>query len=256
MYKAQINLRTAFLGGVVILTFPASVAAQATIPFDEVRILAELNDTDGDLGFHALIDGEPWKSLQLRAPDGRVLINVANKGAARQQGLTEFFFESAEPVFDELSPNAFFARFPEGNYRVTGRTVEGERLRSLYRFSHTMPSPPGLNGLNVSGIPFAQDCDLDPPVIAQPTIIDWQPVRVSHPEVGPPNRPVSVAFYEVVIEQEDIEATVSALLPPEQTSFTVPTDFLALGEEFKYEVLVREENGNQTATESCFATTE
>ena len=33
---------------------------------------------------------------------------------------------------------------------------------------------------------------------------------------------------------------------------TVPAEFIALGDTFKYEVLAREESFNQTATESCF----
>lgn len=223
-------------------------------PFDEAYVLAELNDTDGDIGFHALIDGGPWKSLDIKAPNGRVLLGIRNKSALQKQGLTELFFESAEPTFDEVSPEEFFRRFPEGNYSVGARTLEGERLRSVLPFSHIMPAPPGLYGLMVSGIPFGQDCDAHVPVIAEPAVISWQPVRMSHPEIGRPNEPIDVAYYEVVVEQEDLELTVSVLLPSDQTSFTVPAEFLALGEEFKYEVLVREENNNQTATESCFTT--
>jgi hypothetical protein len=30
------------------------------IPFDVAELFFELNDTDGDLGIHALIDGEAW----------------------------------------------------------------------------------------------------------------------------------------------------------------------------------------------------
>jgi hypothetical protein len=33
---------------------------------------------------------------------------------------------------------------------------------------------------------------------------------------------------------------------------SIPAEFLALGDEFKYEILAREESGNQTAVESCF----
>jgi len=36
------------------------------------------------------------------------------------------------------------------------------------------------------------------------------------------------------------------------TEVSVPEDFTALGEEFKFEILVREASGNQTAVESCF----
>ena len=33
----------------------------------------------------------------------------------------------------------------------------------------------------------------------------------------------------------------------------MPAEFIALGDEFKYEILARARNGNQTALESCFA---
>ena len=41
------------------------------IPFDEAEIFFELNNTDGDLGIHALIDGEPWKRLEIEDPNER-----------------------------------------------------------------------------------------------------------------------------------------------------------------------------------------
>ena len=125
------------LGG----TTPASGNGE-TIPIDEAEVLAELNDTDGDLGFHALIDGEPWDQLSLEDPNGRRILDVRPGRNLAQQGLTELFFESAEPEFDELSPEAFFERFPEGRYTISGRTSEGDRLEGSAKFSHRMPAPP------------------------------------------------------------------------------------------------------------------
>lgn len=75
-------------------------AGDNEIPFSVANVFLELNDTDGDLGIHALIDGQ------------------------RQQGLTELFFESAEPPFDELPPETFFRRFPEGEYEVEGMALD------------------------------------------------------------------------------------------------------------------------------------
>ena len=73
--------------------------AQDEIPFDESEIFFELNNTDGDLGIHALIDGAGWKKLSITDPMERKMLNVRVKGRLRRQGLTEFFFESAEPLF-------------------------------------------------------------------------------------------------------------------------------------------------------------
>ena len=82
------------------------------IPFAEHEIFFELNNTDGDLGIHALIDGEGWRRLSIEDPNERKMLNVRVKGRLRRQGLTEIFFESAEPRFSELTPAVFFARFP------------------------------------------------------------------------------------------------------------------------------------------------
>ena len=45
---------------------------------------------------------------------------------------------------------------------------------------------------------------------------------------------------------------LSVIFPPDQTEITIPEEFTDLGDEFKYEVLAREESFNQTAVESCF----
>jgi hypothetical protein len=74
---------TAFLSGI---TAPLGSAAQGQeIPFDEADVFAELNDTDGDLGFHALIDGEAWDRLVLEAPNGRTILQVRPSRSLGQQ---------------------------------------------------------------------------------------------------------------------------------------------------------------------------
>jgi hypothetical protein len=56
----------------------------------------------------------------------------------------------------------------------------------------------------------------------------------------------------VEAETEDAVSVLSVILPPDTTSLTIPEEFIALADEFKYEVLAREESFNQTAVESCF----
>src|SRR5262245_43226746 len=92
--------------------------------FDEAYLFFELNDTDGDLGIHSLIDGDAWKRLEIDDPNDVRMLDVLVRGRLRRQGLTEVFFESAEPPFDELSPEKFFKRFPEGVYDFSGRTLD------------------------------------------------------------------------------------------------------------------------------------
>jgi hypothetical protein len=228
------------------------------ISFEVADVYAELNDTDGDLGFHALIDGEPWKYLKIEDPRERVILWVSSMGRLRRQGLTELFFESAEPPFDELTPEQFFRRFPAGIYEIESRTLEGDEQESEDLFWHVMPAPP--DGISVSGTeidPEEVDCDEGPIPMVEPAdngdvIISWAPVEDSHPEIGREGE-IEVAFYQVVLEEEESGLKLSFDLPPDQISVTVPGAFIALGAEFKFEILVKEERGgNQTAVESCF----
>lgn len=223
------------------------------IRFDEANVFIELNDTDGDLGFHALIDGDPWKRLEIEDPDERELLFVRLTSRLRKQGLTEFFFESAEPTFDELSPEEFFDRFPEGEYELSGRTLDGEELESTAEFTHLVPAP--VDGVTVDGEPAAADCDAKLPKVdaGQSVKIDWDPVTESHPDLGRTGEPIDVVQYQLVVEREEPTLLVLSVdLPPDQTNFKIPKEFIGLGDEFKFEILTREESGNQTAVESCF----
>ena len=236
------------------------------IPYSEANIFFELNNTDGDLGIHARIDGDPWKKLKIEDPRERKMLDIQVKGRLKQQGLTEIFFESAEPTFDELSPQRFFRRFKEGIYEVEGKTLEENELESEVLLTHVMPAPPEPT---VNGLPLAQECDEEEPgfditMTNSPVTIAWPAVTTSHPDpdgggaaVQPPV-PVQIHNYEVVVEVEvdvngeEFPSVMHVVLPPGETELTIPAEFLAQGEEFKYEILAREESFNQTAVESCF----
>jgi hypothetical protein len=227
---------------------------EVEIPLDVASVFFELNDTDGDLGIHSKVDGEPWKELEIEAPNGRELLEIQVKGRLKRQGLTELFFESAEPTFDELAPEKFFRRFSEGEYEIEGETLEGDELAGTAVVTHLLPAPP--DNVMVSGIPAAEDCDEDPvPVVDgdEPVIISWDPVTLSHPELGRTDEPIEVVKYQVVVEREEPTPLVFSVdLPPSETEIEIPAGFLALGDEFKFEILVREASDNQTAVESCF----
>ena len=224
-------------------------------PFDEAKIFFELNHTDGDLGIHALIDGEPWKRLKIEDHKEIEILKVQVHGRLKRQGLTELFFESAEPGFDELSPEAFFRRFKEGIYEIEGVTLDGKELESEVELTHLMPAPPA--NVRVSGMAAAEDCDAEelPTVPASaPVIISWDPVTLSHPDIGRTKEPIEVVQYQLVVEREESSTLVFSVdLPPgDELGIEIPAAFIALGDEFKYEILVREASGNQTAIESCF----
>jgi hypothetical protein len=241
----------------LLMSSPASIGQEGPeLPFDEAQLYLELNHTDGDLGIHGLIDGDAWKSLEIEGPNERLLMNVWIRNNLRRQGLTEFFFESDEPSFDELSPAAFLKRFPEGIYEVEGITLEGEELEAELRLSHVLAGPPG--GIKVNGKNSAVNCDAALPVVSEPVTLDWNAVTRSHPTIGRPNVNVTVLSYEVVgeIEREGQNPEVlvfSALLPRNATIFEFPEHFTGLADgEMKFEIVTKLTNGNQTAVESCF----
>jgi hypothetical protein len=227
------------------------------IEFDEARLYFELNDTDGDLGIHGLWDGDAWKSIEIEDPNERGMLNIWVRGRLRLQGLTELFFESAEPNFDDLSPARFFRRFPEGTYEIEGMTLDGKELEAEVELSHTLAGPPG--NIMVNDQASAVNCDADElPSVEAPVTIAWDAVTMSHPTLGNTGEAVTVEQYEFIAEIEREGETPETLvfgvnLPAGVTSFEIPENFTDLAdEEVKFEIVTRLDNGNQTAVESCF----
>jgi hypothetical protein len=216
-------------------------------PFPEAELFFELNDTDGDLGIHASIDGGPWTNLEIEGPNARALLDIVSRGRLRRQGMTQLFFESAEPSFDELDPSDFFRRFPEGKYEIEGRAQDGGSLESTVRLSHVLAAPP--DNLIVSGVPAAGDCEAAVPLVGTPVVISWDPVTTSHPEIGK-SGPVRITRYQLFVEREGVKLSLD--LPTTVTEFEVPTGVTDLGDVFKWEIIARTSTGNNTAVESCF----
>ena len=81
-------------------------------------------------------------ATEVRARAGNGPAN--GKGNLGSLGLTELFFESNEPSFDEQSLEGFLEPFPEGTGFFSGRTVDGERLDGSAVFTHAIPAGPVL----------------------------------------------------------------------------------------------------------------
>ncbi len=246
-----------FLATALALLISATSASHAgngdqEIPFDVAKIFIALNDTDGDLGIAAFIDGEAWRKLNIYDPDEERILTLRITGRLRRQGLTEFAIESNEPSFDELSPRTFFRRFPEGEYEVEGITLDGQEIEGEVELSHVLPAPP--SNLQVSGREVPEDCEEDSgPTIRGPVEISWDAVTRSHPDLGQPGD-IEIVEYEVVVENDDL--VFSVRLEPSVTSVEIPAAFIAQADEFSVEILATAANGNRTATESCFEVNE
>jgi hypothetical protein len=201
------------------------------VPLKLARIYWEYNATANDLGVHVTLDGENWKSLAIESPSGRRLFEVAGSGPYRNLGMTELFFEGAEPSLDEFPLSDLLALFPEGVYEFEGRAVDGAEIESEAVFSHAIPAGPAV------------DADVGP---GGSLVIRWDDVTAPPP--GFPARAIVIAGYQVIV------GSFQVTLPATANQVTVPPEFvasLASGEQL-YEVLAIEVGGNQTLTEGSF----
>ena len=202
-------------------------------------IFIEVNDTDGDAGVQLFLDGEGWDRMQVFDPDGIKILDFRAEGSVGIQGITELFFESAEPSFDEQPLEELLELFPEGNYRFRGRTTEGVTLTGKATLTHTLPDGPYLV------LPAEDDDSVDP----DNTLIEWELVD------DPPGS--MIVGYEVIVAPEEPSLLVfSADVGPDTTSVTVPPEFMEPGTAYKFEVLAIEASGNQTISEHEFETAE
>lgn len=230
--------RSKWITGLAIVTLvTASAVPQAWAKkLDEAEFFIEINATDGDAGIQVFLDGVGWKKMKIFDPDGNKIVDVRNKNSVRIQGITEFFFESAEPSFDVQTLEELMALFPEGKYRFEGVTTDGEPLTGKTRLTHDFPEGPML-------ITPVDGESIDP----DNAVFMWEPVA------DPPGS--EIVGYEVVVECEEPEFTkTTSRVGADVTSITVPPEVLGQkdADECKWEVLAIEESGNQTISEAEF----
>lgn len=224
----------------IAVALVALIAAAGTSPaaakrLDDAAIFIEINDTDGDAGIQVFLDGEGWDTMQMTGPNG-VEFSVLAENSVGFQGITEFFFESAEPSFDEQTLEELLALFPAGKYKFTGTTTEGATLKGKARLTHALPDAP----VQLSPVD-GEEVDPDDAVFSWGAVAD------------PPGS--EIVAYEVVIECEEPDFTkLSAIVGADTTSITVPPEMLSQEDldECKWEVLAIEDSGNQTISETEF----
>jgi hypothetical protein len=247
--RKSMGLLALFLMVVVALSLaaaaPGASAKKEGIPFEEARIIIEYNSSPSanDLGFHVFLDGEDWKTLKIVNPNGRTIFNVQGKGPYKDLGLTELFFEGAEPSLFEVPLAELLALFPDGIYEFEGRTVDGDEIEGEATLSHAVPAGPDVSDSD----------DIVGPGNA--LTIRWDPVteKATDPAGGTfPDLPIVVVAYQVIVDS--FQVTLPATDPPSPMSLTVPPEFVDSLEdgEHQFEVLAIEEGGNQTITEGFF----
>lgn len=212
------------------------------IELKDARLKIELNATDGDAGIQVFIDADPWKSMSIFDPFGRLVFRSTTYGRFAKQGGTELFLESAEPNFSQLTLAEFLKRFPEGEYQFRGKGLAGETYVGTAKFTHNLPDAPVLvSPLEGGGL-------VDPNHAA----VTWKPV-------GPANGSPIVGYQVlVVLSPSGISAlpkiVLDVTMPPTATSVAIPPGFLRPDTQYVWEVLAIEASGNQTLSVASFRT--
>lgn len=219
------------------------------IPLKEAKLNIEHNATDLDTGFQGFIDSDGWERLELKGPDGKVLLELQGRGALGELGLTELFFESVEPENAEVPLEELLATLPEGEYTIEGRAIEsGERLGTTVGtalLTHVIPAGPVLlTPADGETVPTTG------------VVMSWNPVTTTITGAS-----LEVVTYQLIVEKvEDPHPHVigkrglSMYLPPSVTSITLPDGLLEPGTSYEWEVLAIEESGNQTLSSAAFVT--
>jgi hypothetical protein len=159
--------------GAVIVLGTGTTAARAAEPcgdFGECKALIEINATDGDIGFHFLMDGDDLNSARLFDPNGAKVFEDHAKGPLREQKLTETFAESAEPLCwhnPEADPDEeivtleeFLERWAAGTYVFKGMSDGGEKSKGETELTHEIPAAPAYVDFDGSRISWAEGNDV------------------------------------------------------------------------------------------------
>ncbi len=226
------------LTAVALIVLVAGVAAggAGAVQLEEADVFMEINDTDGDAGIQIFLDGEGWDTMQLKAPNGQVLFSLVAERGIAVQGLTELFFESAEPSFDEQPLEEFLDLFPAGQYKFRGTTTEDEVITGKAKFTHKIPGAPEITSPE-------EESTVDPDNV----VVAWEKAA------SPPGS--RIVGYQVIVEKDEGTLRVfSADVDKNTTSVTVPPEFMKSGFPYKAEVIAIEKTGNKTISEIEFET--
>jgi len=220
----------------VILVYGAGTSVgSATEPcedFGECKVLVEINATDGDIGFHWLIDGDDLNSVRMDDPNGKKVYENKAFGPLRDQKLTETFGESAEPVCKEslteeeddvvVTLEEFADRWAAGTYEISGKADGGEKLEGETDLTYYLPAAPADVLYSAGVISWMPGTDLgECATNAELVQLVADGVLPVHP------MDVPVAVWEVVLELEDgSNRSFKVQLPAFQTSVTVSSEFL------------------------------
>lgn len=236
MTRHMRTLPVLLLATVVLIVGATGAEARGRKPvpvnFSVAKVFFEYNSTPNDLGVHVFLDGEDWRELRIVDPRGFTIFEVEGSGPYRELGMTELFFEGAEPNLADVPLEELLAKFPAGHYQLIGQTVDGRRIVGTATLTHAIPAGPKVS------------VKLGPKTNS--LVISWE--AVTGPPEGFPDEPIVIVGYQVIV------GTFQVTLPPTARSVTISPEFVkSLGRgQHAFEVLAIEAGGNQTITEGSF----
>lgn len=234
------------VGATAVVLGMCMTVATATAPcddFGECKVLIEINSSDGDIGFHFLMDGDDLNSARIRDPNGVKVFEDQAKGPLREQKLTETFAESAEPLCwmdpeaeedweDIVTLEEFLDRWAEGTYAFSGSADGGEKLEGETDLTYELPAAPTGLAFDGSVISWVAGDDLGECATnaeLDDLVADPDPVLPMHPE------DVEVDAWEVVFEPDvddgdplgQLKFTIRVAGDIATKEVTVPAEYLA-----------------------------
>jgi hypothetical protein len=242
-FTEDLTVRILLIGAFFLAVAIPGGNAGATEPcgdFGECKALVEINSTDGDIGFHFLMDGDDLNSGKILDAHGKAIFTEKAQGALKEQKITETFSESAEPLCwddPEADPDEeivtleeFLERWPAGTYTFVGKGDGGEQSQGATEFTHALPAAPVDVSFDGSVVSWSAGQDLgNCASTAELNDLVAEGVLPVHPTSVP------VAAWEIVLEPdvEDGDPTGNLVfrirLPGDITPrvVTVPADYLA-----------------------------
>lgn len=210
----------------LLLAAPAipAEAAREAAEFEELTMIFELNETDGDAEVVISVQtSEGMDRLTVFDPRGDKRIDLTAKGR-RDVGHGEVLIESAEPSIEAVK-----RAFPEGRYTFVARTISGQHVVGMVTLSHDLLPAPDFSPSGEEG--------LDPDHV----VVTWTPVP-------------GAAAYQIEVEQDEVGANLTVTVGPDVSSLQIPAGFLQPGTEYEIGVAAFTSDGNLAVAESSFTT--
>ena len=241
--KHQQFLANAISGATAVFVLGLfTTVATATEPcgdFGECKVLIEFNTTDGDIGFHFLMDGDDLNSASIQDPNFVTIFEDSASGNLLEQKLTETFAESAEPVCRNklkeepgetvVTLEKFLDRWTAGTYHFFG---VGDDEMSMGETDLTFYLPAAPTDLDFDGTVISWESGDDLGECATNHQLDklvMRGVLPQHPE------DVMVDAWEVVFEPDvedgdplgKLKFTIRVAGDIAAKAVTVPAEYLA-----------------------------